>query len=194
MPIVVVIGGPNGAGKTSIAKEVLAETLELQEFVNADTIARGLSGFDPERAAIAAGRVMLSRLKELAGQRVSFAFESTLSGRAFASWLSTLKQDGYEIHVIYVSLRSPALAISRVKSRVRKGGHSIPPEVIRRRFGRSAQNLFDLYLPIASRCRIYDNSMDSAVLIASGDPRSLLINDRLRFALLEKLSHAQKND
>lgn len=121
MPIVVVIGGPNGAGKTSIAEDVLANTLELQEFVNADTIARGLSGFDPDRAAIAAGRVMLSRLKELAKQRVSFAFESTLSGRVFAPWLSTLKRDGYEVHVIYVSLRSAKLANTRVKARVRLG-------------------------------------------------------------------------
>lgn len=79
-PIVVVIGGPNGAGKTTISEQVLADTLRLHEFVNADMIARGLSAFNAETAAIAAGRVMLTRLRELAGQRTSFAFESTPPG------------------------------------------------------------------------------------------------------------------
>lgn len=193
-PMIVVIGGPNGAGKTSIAEDVLADTLEIQKFVNADAIARGLSAFDPDRAAIAAGRVMLTRLKELAKQRVSFAFESTLASRTFAPWLAGLKNDGYEVLVLYVSLRSQELALRRVKARVRRGGHSIPPDVVRRRFGRSACNLFDLYLPIATSCRIYDNSRDSPILIASGDPRNLVIHDRLRFGKLENIAHAQRND
>lgn len=43
-------------------------------FVNADVIAGGLSAFDPASAAIPAGRVMLARIRELAAQRVNFAF------------------------------------------------------------------------------------------------------------------------
>jgi hypothetical protein len=75
-PSIVVIGGPNGAGKTTISRAVLAETLGITEFVNADTIAAGLSGFNPGHAAIAAGRIMLIRLRELAEMRADFAFES----------------------------------------------------------------------------------------------------------------------
>ena len=51
MPEVIVIAGPNGAGKSTIAPAVLRDHLGLAEFVNADVIARGLSGFEPERAA-----------------------------------------------------------------------------------------------------------------------------------------------
>jgi predicted ABC-type ATPase len=83
-PSVVVLAGPNGAGKSTAAPALLQGALAVNEFVNADVIARGLSAFDPAAVAIAAGRVMLGRLRELAGQRASFAFETTLASRTFA--------------------------------------------------------------------------------------------------------------
>ena len=73
-PTVVILAGPNGAGKSTAAPELLQGELAVNEFVNADVIARGLSAFDPDRAAMAAGRVMLARLDELARQRESFAY------------------------------------------------------------------------------------------------------------------------
>ncbi len=146
-PQVIVIGGPNGAGKSTIAREVLDRTLGITEFVNADTIAAGLSGFDPNRAAFAAGRIMLARLHELAAARESFAFGSTLASRSFAPWLSGLAGRGFEILLLYIWLRSPELAVRRVRARVRKGGHLVPEAVVRRRYQRSAANLFELYMP-----------------------------------------------
>lgn len=171
IPQVIVIGGPNGAGKTTIAREVLERTLGITEFVNADTIAAGLSGFDPERAAFAAGRVMLARLHELALARVSFAFESTLASRTFAPWLGELISAGFAVHVIYVWLRTPELAIRRVRARVKKGGHGIPDEVVRRRYARSMTNFVKLYQPLAERSgtwSLYDNSNALPYMIAEG--------------------------
>ena len=63
-----ILAGPNGAGKSTVAPTLLHGTLAVDEFVNADVIARGLSAFDPESVAIAAGRVMLARLRELAAR------------------------------------------------------------------------------------------------------------------------------
>ena len=88
---VVVLAGPNGAGKTTIAPSLLRDSLGVEEFVNADTLAQGLSGFAPDRAAFAAGRIMLARLHELAEQGATFAFETTLASRSFAPWLTRLK-------------------------------------------------------------------------------------------------------
>jgi len=161
-----VIGGPNGAGKTTISRRVLSDTLGITEFVNADMIAQGLSAFEPERAAIAAGRVMLTHLRELAARRASFAFESTLASRTFAPWLRGLIASGYELHILYVSLASPSLAVQRVKGRVKRGGHGVPDEIVRRRFVRSARNLFDLYLPLAATWRLYDNSGPTLRVVA----------------------------
>lgn len=193
-PVVVVIGGPNGAGKTTISRAVLAETLGITEFVNADTIAAGLSAFEPERAALAAGRVMLARLRDLAAARADFAFETTLASRTFAPWLAGLAADGYEVHILYVWLRTPGLAVRRVRARVREGGHGIPEEVVRRRYTRSASNLFRLYLPLASTWRLYDNSGRALRLIAAGPtpdgPRDTLIHDARAFARLQETARA----
>ena len=165
---VVVIGGPNGAGKSTIARDVLSGTLGITEFVNADTIAAGLSGFSPERAAFAAGRVMLERLHELGEGDSNFAFESTLASRSFAPWLKTLIARGVSLHVVYVWLRSPELAIRRVKARVRRGGHGVDAGGVRRRYARSARDLVRLYLPLACEWAIYDNSGRKPRVIAQG--------------------------
>lgn len=91
----IVIAGPNGAGKTTLAPFLLRDTLKLREYVNADPIALGLSGFDPESVAFDAGRVMLKRLHELAGQKRTFAFETTLAARHYAAWIKGLRSAGF---------------------------------------------------------------------------------------------------
>jgi len=123
-PAVVILGGPNGAGKTTCAAALLPVDLNIRQFVNADTIAAGLSAFAPETAAVAAGRVMLHRLTELARERQSFAFETMLASRSFAPLLRRLKEDGYRVHLVYVWLRSPELAVQRVAARVSQGAIS----------------------------------------------------------------------
>ena len=77
-PSVVILAGPNGAGKSTVAPRLLRDAFGVDEFVNADVIARGLSAFDPDRVAMAAGRIMLGRLHEpgytlFAAQHASFA-------------------------------------------------------------------------------------------------------------------------
>jgi len=90
----IVIAGPNGAGKSTTASSLLKGTLEVPEFVNADLIAQGLSGFQPEGAVFHAGRVMLERIHYLAKKRVDFAFETTLASRTFAPWIAELLKTG----------------------------------------------------------------------------------------------------
>ena len=80
-PVVVLVAGPNGAGKSTSAAQLLKGALSVDEFVNADVIAQGLSAYRPETAAGTARRVMLDRLRFLAAARRDFAFETTLAGR-----------------------------------------------------------------------------------------------------------------
>lgn len=155
---IVVIAGPNGAGKTTAAPRLLKGALRVSEFVNADTIAQGLSAFDPESVAIDAARIMLRRLKELANEGGSFAFETTLASRSFAPWISSLRQQGWRFHLLYLWLPSPDLACFRVEDRVRHGGHNVPDETINRRYGAGLRNFFHLYQSIADNWRMYDNS------------------------------------
>src|SRR5436309_2558515 len=118
-PRVVVLAGPNGAGKTTSAALLLPRDLEIRQFVNADTIAAGLSAFAPETAALQAGRILLERISELARLRQDFAFETTLASRSFAPFLRALQAEGYRVQIIYVWLRTPELAVQRVAERVR---------------------------------------------------------------------------
>ena len=157
-PSVVILAGPNGAGKSTAAPALLRGALAVNEFVNADVIARGLSAFDPDSAAIAAGRVMLSRLRELADQRTNFAFETTLASRSFAPWLHDLKASGYAVHFFFLWLPSADFAVQRVANRVRAGGHDVPEQTVRRRYRTGLGNFFKLYEPIASTWRLYDGS------------------------------------
>jgi len=99
-PSIVVVAGPNGAGKSTTAESLLQGTLAVEEFVNADVIARGLSGFAPERSAMASGRIMLGRIRELSKQGATFAFESTLASRGLANWLELVSGAGYQIHIV----------------------------------------------------------------------------------------------
>lgn len=168
-PQVVIIAGPNGAGKSTLAPVLLRDTFGLLEFVNADTISAGLSAFNAEAVALDAGRVMLTRLRELAANKQSFAFESTLATRSYAPWISRLAQEGYEFHLLFLSLSTVELAIQRVAERVRGGGHSVSDDIIRRRYRRGLENLSQLYLPLANTWVVYENSgAGSPLLIASG--------------------------
>lgn len=157
-PYVIVIGGPNGAGKSTIAPVILRDYLAIPDFVNADQIASGLSAFNPEGAAFEAGRIMLQRVQELADTGRSFAFESTLSSRSFAVFLTKLKAKGYRVDVFFVWLNNVALAQQRVALRVKMGGHAIPSDVIERRYARSVRNFRSLYIPLADNWRVFDNS------------------------------------
>jgi predicted ABC-type ATPase len=169
-PHLIVLAGPNGAGKTTAAPALLAGTLGVTEFVNADVIARGLSAFRPEGAAISAGRVMRERLHQLAAQRVNFAFETTLASRSFAPWISSLCGSGYAFHLVFLWLPSAEVAVERVRDRVRQGGHDVPAETVRRRYRAGLRNFSQLYRPLAEAWRFYDNSDRSGPrLLAAGN-------------------------
>ena len=169
MPHVIAIAGPNGAGKTTIAETFLREMLGVQHYVNADTIARGLSQFEPQAVAIEAGRHNLRRLEELASAGESFAFETTLAGRVYASRIRKWKGQGYRFLLGFFWLPNVELALERVAKRVQSGGHGIPEQVVRVRYERGLENFFQLYRPLADTWAVYDNSGNAPRLIAVGD-------------------------
>ncbi len=168
-PSIVVLAGPNGAGKSTLAPVLLRERLTVFDYINADTIAQGLSAFAPERQAFSAGRIMLRRLHGLADRRQSFAFESTLATRSYAPWLRRLVETGYELSVVFLWLQAEDLAVARVGERVRTGGHDVPEDVIRRRYRRGIFNFRHSYSPLARHWSVFDNSgLGAPGLVARG--------------------------
>jgi predicted ABC-type ATPase len=109
MPHVIIIAGSNGSGKSTATPILLQETAHIHDFVNADIIAQGLSAFQPEKAAIQAGRIMLDRIKTLANEKKNFAFETTLASRTFSTWIKGLKEKGYKFHLVFLWLKNVLL-------------------------------------------------------------------------------------
>ncbi|MCY2995776.1 MAG: zeta toxin family protein [Planctomycetota bacterium] len=165
---ILIIAGPNGAGKTTFAREYLPREGGCPDFINADLIAAGLSPFQPEAAAVRAGRLVLEEIRDRVRHRRSFAFETTLAGLSFARQVPAWQAAGYHVKLIFLQLPSVELALARVAARVAQGGHDVPESVVRRRFDAGAQNFHRVYQALVNHWLLYDNSGDTPDLIDEG--------------------------
>ena len=166
---IVLIAGPNGAGKTTFAREFLPREAGCPDFINMDLIAAGLSPFAPEQAALRAGRLMVQEIRQRVRRGLSFAFETTLSGRHYARMIPVWRAAGYHVKLIFLELPTADLAVARVRSRVAQGGHNVPEPVVRRRFRAGLRNFLDLYRGLVNSWVSYDNSGPIPIRTASGD-------------------------
>ena len=193
MPRVVVLAGLNGAGKTTASRDLLVSVLKIPVFTNADAIARGLNSLNPESEAARAARVMLDWMHDLAKERRDFAFETTLSARSYAGWLTGLRESGYEVHLYYYWLRSAEVAIARVAQRVRSGGHHIPDADVLRRYGRSVKNFSELYRGLADIWEVFDNTDGDRQLLAIGNTTEQLVeSDEVWETFIRSADHANQ--
>ncbi len=188
MPALHVIAGPNGVGKTTFANRYLPEEIQQLEFVNADLIARGLSPFDPDSVSLEAGRIALLRIKELLRERKSFTWETTLSGRSAAVWLTVARENGYTIKAYFLWVRDVEVTLQRIRQRVLEGGHDIPADVARRRFFKTIQNFFGIYRQLFDSWKLIENEANRRRLIAVEKNGRLALRDEARFNAILKES------
>jgi predicted ABC-type ATPase len=138
VPTLTVIAGPNGSGKSTLARSVDFEGRE--RLLDPDAIAFVLRPVNPSAAAIAAARSVLNRTAAYLNQRVSFAIETTLSGRRRVDLLRRAKSRGYVIQLVFIAMDTPERCIARILHRVERGGHFVPDADVRRRYARSVAN------------------------------------------------------
>jgi predicted ABC-type ATPase len=81
------------------------------------------------------------------------------------------------------------MAIGRVARRVSQGGHSIPSDVIMRRYYSGISNMRNFYLPLADEAEIYDNTDRRRLLIAEKrEGLALIVHDSERWAQIEEVA------
>ncbi len=171
MPQVLIIAGPNGAGKTTFASDYLVGPRAHFVYVNADEIAREVAsrGLPRQQVDMRAARIMLERIDNLVTAGADFAFETTLAALSYARKIPLWRRSGYVATLVYLRLPSVEASVERVRRRVAAGGHGIPEEIIRRRFGKSAAYFENLYKSIVDRWYIWQSIEGDFLLAESWD-------------------------
>jgi predicted ABC-type ATPase len=174
VPDIILLAGPNGAGKTTISGRMIGDAIT---FLNADLMAAQMAASGQSNTEIAAGRLLLARWNELERQHASFAVETTLATRSFAPRIDRMRLNGYRFRIIFLWISDVEVSLNRVHERVARGGHSIPEEVIRRRYMAGIKNFFDIYQPLADTWRLYDTSQAGEPELVAWGRRRIVRSD-----------------
>lgn len=187
-PMALILAGPNGAGKTTASAELVPTGIA---FLNADIVAARLlaEGHQAAGLEMAAGREVLAEMRELVLASRSFCLESNLAGRGLVRSIALWHEAHFRVQLIFVALDSPDLAVTRVATRVRAGGHDVPEQVIRWRWQAGLRSFFEVYIQLVDGWALIDNSEGGTVLVATGirsaEPQ---IGDLGRWGRLRELS------
>jgi predicted ABC-type ATPase len=135
--------------------------------------------------------------QKLLEKRLSFTFETVMSHHSKVDLLKQAQQAGYRIYLYFVATDDPTINISRVKSRVKLGGHTVPENRIATRYYRSLDLLMEA-IRHTNQAYVFDNSGDNqnkkhTWLAEITDGRELeLKSDRIpawfKRAVLDKIS------
>jgi predicted ABC-type ATPase len=104
--------------------------------------------------ASAAGDFLRQKLLE---QRTTFTFETVMSHPSKVALLEQAQGLGYRTYLYYIATEDPDINVSRVRSRVQRGGHAVPEDKIASRYHRSLGLLMDA-IRHTNRAYVFDNS------------------------------------
>lgn len=146
-----VIGGVNGVGKSSLTGVLVSTYTDLGTIINPDKLVAELGG-DKYKGGKAAVRMLETCLE----RGVDFTQETTLSGHQPVTLAKKAKEKNYYIRLFYVGVDSLTECLLRIENRVKKGGHDIPQEMVKIRYGKRFDDLARI-LPYCNEVRLFDN-------------------------------------
>lgn len=171
-----IVAGCNGAGKTTAFRTMLKDQLGNPEFVNPDAIAKSIDANHQWEVRMTAGRETIQQINVNIENGKTFCVETTLTSRSYVPMIKKARDKGYKVHLYYFWLESAEASYRRVLQRAKEGrgrndvdNHMIPEDVIRRRYPKSVNNLFELFIPIVDSWHVYDNNLGLALPIADSD-------------------------
>ena len=116
-------------------------------------------------------------MNEAVAQNKSLLIENTLSGRYLQKLFETWREQNYQIAIIFLFAESPEILIERIAERVKKGGHFVPDEDVRRRFVRGKQNFWNVYKNLVDSWTLIYNSEGTFYEIALSENKEIEIFD-----------------
>jgi predicted ABC-type ATPase len=152
-----VLAGPNGSGKTTMFEKArLSFHIPDTPFINSDIIARDVfndwnNPKSQAKATIQAGKIRENFIRT--GR--SFMYETILTRIDF---IERAKRAGFFVQMFYVATSNSEINIERVTERVRRGGHYVPDDLIRKRYALSTAKCLDA-CSLVDRAYVYDNSV-----------------------------------
>jgi predicted ABC-type ATPase len=95
--------------------------------------------------------------RRLLDERVTFTLETVMSHSSKVELLEHAQLLGYRTYLYFIATEDPEINISRVKTRVGRGGHAVPEDRIVKRYHASLNLLIDA-IRHTNRAYIFDNS------------------------------------
>lgn len=95
--------------------------------------------------------------RELVAKQRDFTFETVMSHENKVAFLNEALSCGYRVYLYWVVTEDAEVNVERVAQRVREGGHDVPPDKIRRRYG-DALKLLRPAMEASHRAYLFDNS------------------------------------
>lgn len=162
-PTLILIAGANGAGKSTLTSGN-AEIFGTMSLLDPDAVARTINSEITGASAIAAGRMVLQIAESKLHEGHGFAIETTLSGKSYLQMMLKARDRGFEIVLVYIGTNNVEINLLRIANRVLAGGHHVPEADVRRRYGRSLQNL-PVAIRRADHVILFDNSSEDSYQI-----------------------------
>ena len=179
-----IIAGVNGSGKSSLTGSLSSVDDTLGIIIDTDEISKKYGMLDGAKEAI-------RRIDHCLENGFSFTQETTLSGKKTLHTIRKAKEKGYYIRLLYVAVNSAEESIARIENRVRKGGHNIPEEDVRRRYSTRFEDLKKI-LPCCDVGEFYDNE-NGFVSVAEYRNGQLIIKTAVVPAWLKELEDILKD-
>lgn len=170
--------GPNGSGKSTLTKKFVEKGIIPKNYFNADDLKKEKNLSDLE-----AQQQTAQSCEKSINDKVSFAFETVGSHASKAELMKRAKENGFKVNLVFVCTQDPDINVHRVKSRVDNGGHPVPEDKIRSRYGRSMDLLKEEF-KIADEAWVYNNSWENPILIGRKKENGNILlktNDRLKW-------------
>lgn len=147
----------------------------LPFFTNSDLLIAEGFGDEARQLGFANGRLVFGKVvvnsyyasvasdflrQKFLDEKISFTFETVMSHRSKVDVLAKAQRAGYRTYLYYIATDDPAINISRVRSRVKLGGHAVPEDRIEKRYHRSLDLLLAA-IQHTNRAYVFDNSGDN---------------------------------